>query len=151
MKIKWNWGTKILIAMILFMVLLLTFVFLTTQQTYHLVEKDYYPKALEYQGKIDKINNAKALDEKVRIEKEGDLVKIKFQSFFNFSKVIGQIVFYRPSDTDSDIAFPIKLDSSGMQLVNSTNMLMGKYIIKIDYEIDGKGYFQEESILIKMY
>ncbi len=46
MKIKWNWGTKITIAIILFVSMILGFVYTATQNPIILVEKDYYPKGL---------------------------------------------------------------------------------------------------------
>lgn len=138
-------------AMIIFMLFLLTFVFLSTKQTPNLVEKDYYPKALEYQDKIDKISNSDALAEKVKIENNKNNITIRFQSFFNPSDIQGEIVFYRPSDKREDIIFEVKPDSNGVQYFDVSKMLVGKYIIKIDYEVNGTAYFQEESVLVKMF
>lgn len=150
MKIHWHWGTKLLIAMILFMALLIGFVIMSMKQTYNLVEKDYYPKALEYQDKIDKENNTKALAEKVLIEDAEDQVIFTFPGIFSPGELSGEIMFYRPSDKRMDVLIPIQLDSTSQQRYNTSGLLKGKYLIKIDYEVEGKGYYQEESILIKM-
>lgn len=55
MKIKFNWGTGIVIAMVLFMTFILTFVYksLTPQYTHDLVSEDYYKDELLYQKEID--------------------------------------------------------------------------------------------------
>lgn len=150
MKIKWNWGSKILLAMILFMTLLILLAFLSMNQNYDLVEKDYYPKALEYQNKIDKIQNSKALDENVKVENMGNQIQFTFQQSFNSREIKGSIIFYRPSDKRMDVSFPIQTDTSGIQICNVTDLQKGKYIVKIDYEVDGKGFYQEETILLKM-
>jgi len=150
MKLNWNWGTKLLIAMILFMVLLLTFVFLSARQTFHLVEKDYYPQALEYQGKIGKTNNAKALDDQVKIDNRDKFILLTFQSFFEPSEITGEVVFYRPSDKGSDIVYQIKPDITGRQFFDVSKMLKGKYVIKVDYKVNGIEYFQEETVFVKM-
>ncbi|NOQ92040.1 MAG: cytochrome C oxidase Cbb3, partial [Flavobacteriaceae bacterium] len=44
MKIKINWGTGIVIAMLMFMTFILTFVYksLTQEYTHELVSEDYY-------------------------------------------------------------------------------------------------------------
>jgi len=151
MKIEWNWGTKLLLAMILFMLLLLTFMVMSMKQSFYLVEKDYYPRALEYQNKIDKIENVKLLGEKVKIENMGDHVQFSFQQTFIPNEIKGDIVFYRPSDGRLDITFPIQPDTAGQQLCNISSMTKGKYIVKLDYEVGGTGYYQEETILLKMY
>ena len=57
-KIKWNWGTKLVIAIILFMGFIFVLVYLSTQNTIDLVERDYYPKGLKYQNRIEEIKNA---------------------------------------------------------------------------------------------
>lgn len=150
MKIKWHWGTKLLVGMILFMLLLLTFVFLSVRQEFDLVEKDYYPKALEYQEKIDKTNNAENLNEKLTVENKGEFIWVSFPSVFSPEDIKGQVVFYRPSGKKDDVAFEIKPDSNGVQLFSVESMLRGKYIIKIDYFVGGTGYYQEETVLINM-
>ena len=103
MKIKWNWGTGILLAIIIFMSFIFSMVYFTTRQNYDLVEKDYYPKAIEYQQQIDKEQNAKNLQEKVRVNNRGDYVEVRFQPFFKYSDISGQITFYRPSDKKGDV------------------------------------------------
>ena len=76
MKIKWHWGTGILIAIILFIGLMITLVFLSSRQEFHLVEKDYYPKALEYQQQIDKEQNSLKLSEKVLVKNTGEFIAL---------------------------------------------------------------------------
>lgn len=139
-----------MVAMILFMLLLITLVFMSMRQTYHLVEKDYYPKALEYQEMIDKTQNANQLAEKVRVENLGDEVLLTFQPAFRPFDIKGTIIFYRPSDEGMDIRIPIRPDTAGRQLCDVRHMPKGKYIVKLDYEVDNKGYYQEGSIYLKM-
>jgi hypothetical protein len=151
MNIKWNWGTGILIAIIAFMGFMAFMVYQSTRQNFDLVERDYYPKALEYQQKIDKITNARELTEKVTLKESGDAVEVVFQSFFSPEDVQGTIVFYRPSNKQMDLSFPISLDTARTQYCSIVNLAKGKYIVKVDYEAGGKKYYQEESILLKMY
>ena len=151
MKINWNWGTGIFVAIILFMTFIIVLVFQTTRQNYDLVERDYYPKALEYQQQIDKEHNATLLADKVTIQNAGDHIVVKFQSVFNPSDISGSIIFYRPSDKKQDIIFAIEPDSAGNQKFPVTNFKAGKYILKIDYEVNGKSYFQEEPVYINKF
>ena len=62
MKIKINWGTGIVIAIVLFIAFILSFVYKTIfmeEYEHHLVSEDYYKDELHYQEEIDKLNNAK--------------------------------------------------------------------------------------------
>lgn len=148
---KWNWGTKLLISMIAFMLFLIVFFVLMSRQTFFLVEKDYYPKGLEYQQKIDKKDNAKLLDEQILLENKGDFLVFTFQPFFNAEEIAGNIVLYRPSDGTKDIAMTIQLDSLHQHIFPVQDVLKGKYIAKIDYSYEDKGYYEEIPVLIKMY
>ncbi|MBN2172928.1 MAG: FixH family protein [Bacteroidales bacterium] len=151
MNIKWNWGTGILVAIIAFMVFIIGLVYFTTLQKYDLVEKDYYPKAIEYQQHIDKEQNSKNLQAKVKVENKGDFIEVCFQPFFKYSDISGQIAFYRPSDQKGDVVGNISLDTANCQRFPVNVLQKGKYIVKIDYEVNGKKYFQEETVYIKMF
>ncbi len=151
MKIKWNWGTKLFILTALFMLFLIVFFVLMIQQTYYLVEKDYYPKGLEYQQRIDKVENTKQLDEQVKIDNKGEFLVFTFQSFFNADEIDGKIVLYRPSDGARDIAMSIQLDSLHQHIFPVKDILKGKYIAKIEYAYEEKGYYQETPVFVKMF
>lgn len=151
MKITWNWGTKLLVAMILFMLLIITMVYLSMQQRYDLVERDYYPKALEYQGRIDKTQNARELGDKIRIDQAENSVIFTYPTVFDAGRINGSIVFYRPSDEHLDVVFRMEPDTSGKQVCSIEKIPAGKYIVKFEYEVEGKGYYQEETVLLKMF
>jgi len=66
MKIKINWGTGIVIAMVLFMAFILQYVYRVSvyeKYDHHLVADDYYKDELNYQKQIDKESNANNLKE----------------------------------------------------------------------------------------
>lgn len=151
MKIHWHWGTKLLVAMILFMGLIIGFVIMSMKQDFNLVERDYYPKAIEYQQKIDKMRNAEALPGKILIENLGDHVWFSFPEGIALESLSGEIVFYRPSDVGQDVSFSIEVDSAGRQACPVASMPGGKYIVKIDYQSGDKAYYQEESVFLKMH
>jgi hypothetical protein len=151
MKIKINWGTGILLAIIVFMLFIFTLVFFTTRQESDLVEKDYYPKALEYQQQIDKEQNSRNLSEKVIVKNTGEFIEVTFQTFFNPGDITGKAIFYRPSDEKGDITSAIHLDSAGCQRFPVSELQKGKYIIKLDYEVKGVAYYQEEPVYVKIF
>jgi hypothetical protein len=148
MKINWNWGTKLVLAIIAFMSFMIGMVCLTTLQTFDLVEKDYYPQAQEHQMRMDKIQNARNLTDKIRVENRGDHLRFVFQPAFNPESISGQIRFYRPADKNADFKASIQPDTSGYQEFTTLGLKKGKYIVQFEYEVSGKGYYQEETVIV---
>jgi hypothetical protein len=149
MKMKWNWGTKLFIAIVLFMSLIIGFVIFSMRQTYYLVEKDYYPKGLEYQQKIDKETNAKKSGFKIDVQNIDNELVITFPAELETNLPQGRIILYRPSDGTLDISYPIQLDSLFQMKIPTLSLTKGKYIMKFDYSIGELGFFHEESLYIE--
>ncbi|MCP4552714.1 MAG: hypothetical protein GY834_11890 [Bacteroidetes bacterium] len=146
---KWNWGTKLLIAIISFMSLIIVLAVFSMKQSFFLVEKDYYPKGLEYQQKIKKTENAQKAGELIMIKNKGSELLISFPSLFDLNQLEGNLFFYRPSDGTKDITIPILVDSLGLMICSTQNLENGKYILKFDYKVNDKEYFQEETVFIQ--
>jgi hypothetical protein len=148
MKINWNWGTGIFIAAGLFMLFIIGFVYFMFQVHFDLVEKDYYPKALVYQNRIDKLENTSKLSNKVKVEIIDQTVAIRFPKEFDPGKLTGSVYFYRPSEEKEDITIPIKTDTSGVMSYPLTGLIKGKYLVKLDYSYNNTGYYQEEGLFV---
>jgi hypothetical protein len=149
MKIKINWGTAIVIVIVLFIGTIALRIFLTFQYELNLVEKDYYPKEVEHQKHIEKVNNTASLQEKIVISEDSDNFTFKFPNSTKNQKIKGVIVFYRPSDTGKDLKFDINQNVNRVQIISKKDLIKGKYIIKIDWEMRDAGYYQEQEIMIK--
>lgn len=141
MKIKWNWGTKLTIAIILFMSLVLSFVYRSTRHPVDLVAEDYYPKGLKYQERINEINNAHPFASQVRIFQKADSVVVTFPEIHSDT---GTITFYRPSDIQLDRVYDIKPDSLWIMNFPKSEFGKGKYYVKIFWKQDDKGYYIEK-------
>jgi hypothetical protein len=146
---KFNWGTGIVIVIILFVIGMSSLVYISVKQKINLVYKDYYPREIAHQTKIDKVNNSLLLKENIKIAYSGDVISINFPSFFKFDEVEGQIQLYRPSDFEKDVYVALKLDQSGVQQISATNLEKGKYIVKVDWTSQGTPYFFEQDIHVK--
>jgi hypothetical protein len=144
---KINWGTGILIVIIVFLIAIISFVIFTTTHKVNLVEEDYYPKELNFDSQIEKNSNTEALDEKVSFIVKDSLVVIAFPDFVDAKLIEGTILVYRPSDYDEDLRYNIELDTNNYQYIPTYKLLQGKYILKIDWTFEGKNYFQEKVII----
>lgn len=141
---KLNWGTGILIFIILFFIGIFSFIYFTTTLETNLVEKDYYPKELEYDSHQEKLRNTAGLEEKISFLKSKEQIGIQFPAFTRGEPVEGSIHLYRPSDYQKDIMISISLDTNASQQIPTGNLLPGKYIVKIDWSFKGIPYYQEE-------
>lgn len=146
MKIKWNWGTAIFIAIAMFMVFIFTLVYMSTNNQINLVEKDYYPKGLKFQDRIEEVKNARQFEHKFKLLQKEDHIQLTFPEIYPDT---GTVVFFRPSDTQSDRTFSINPDSLWTMSFPANEFIRGKYVLKVHWKEDGKGYFIEKSFYFK--
>ncbi|MBK7211827.1 MAG: FixH family protein [Bacteroidales bacterium] len=145
---KFNWGHGIAIFLAIFVLSMVFVVYKSFQQDNPLVEQEYYPKGLEYQKQIQRIANANALPEKIKITDSGSKFDILYPETFMGKKVSGTIYFYRPSDDSGDINEIMKCDSSLSQTIEKARLMEGKYIVKLNWKMEGKEYYQEEVLRV---
>lgn len=145
-----NWGWKIFFVTAGFILFVLFMVFKAIQQDFHLVSKDYYDKEIKYQGEIDRIRNANALEEGLKIEymiREGKVLLTYPQD--HKKSIEGDIHFFRPSDASLDISFPIKTEPDGTQSIKVAGMKKGLWQVKVNWSYGNKEYQQEKNIVIQ--
>jgi hypothetical protein len=147
MKIKFNWGTGIFIVIVFIFFGVIGFFIFSANLDINLVEKNYYEKELVYEQRIAHTRNANNLPEKIRIESLADRVVLHFPDTVRNTGIRGTIWFYRPSDESKDFTVPISLDASLCQAIDKVRIFPGKYTVKIDWEMAGTPYYQEEILI----
>ena len=146
MKYKWNWGTKLaiwIIAFILFMITLVVFTFINDTM---LVEKDYYPKGLEYQNRIEETNRAFKAGAVFDATQGNENLTIQLTHIQSDS---GNIVFFRPSDNGLDLSFDLSDIEDSTLIIPLNRLKKGKYILKNQWYHQGNGYYLEKIIFVK--
>ncbi len=146
MKIKWNWGTKLVIWITAFIVFMLTLVFISFNYDIGLVEKDYYPKGLAYQDRINAIENAKNINAIFNITQDKDYIKIQIPEL---QIEQGTITLFRPSDNSYDRIFDMISSDNELIIIPKTETILGKYIIKINWKYKDKEYYVEQLLYVK--
>ena len=148
---KINWGTGIAIAIALFMGFILFFV-LSVQSNHkydnELVVEEYYKQERVLQSKIDKQENAVALNHNVAVANTAEGVTITFPPAFDFKEIKGKVSLYRPSSRELDFEVPISLSSPYM-LIPKNALTGGRWDITIDWSYQGKGYLSSEKLVVK--
>ncbi len=145
---KINWGTGLVIGMILFIGFIMFFVIkMSTNKDFNhdLVTEEYYKKELAYQEEIDAEENLKDFSESITGEKVAEGWLLKFPEEINPSKVKGTVFLYRPSNKQLDFDFPIVLSGSNL-LIPDKRLLDGRWNITIEWEYEKKKYLYKKSI-----
>ena len=142
---KINWGTKIAIFYISFVVFIIGMVILAFNQNFDLVTDDYYAQEIAYQGRIDQQTNTNNLTEKVKISVDQqelivELPGVEDQSFE------GTINCFRPSDQTKD--FDVAITDTRKQKIPLSKYIKGKYLLKITWSAHGKSYYDQRTVII---
>lgn len=147
-KSKFNWGTGILITIIVFMIITISTVLFLMNQDVDLVATDYYNKGIQHQEQIDRVNRTNEMDDAVQINPENGLVRLVFPKSFAEKNINGTIQFYRPSDSKKDFSLPISIDTSAQQMVPTQNLDKGYWTVKLNWTQDSVEYYKESSFVI---
>lgn len=146
---KINWGTGIVIAFAVFITFIMYFVInmMTNKKYDHdLVTEDYYKEELLHQNEIDKEANSKSLSQKVTWTKTSEGMEIRFPEDLDDSQIKGKVFLYRPSNKKLDSETAISLSNHKM-LIPKSQLLDGRWNLKIDWEYQGVSYLFKKSIV----
>ncbi len=150
MKIKWNWGTGIVIAMVLFMAFILQFVYrasMVAENKHSLVSEDYYKDEIHYQEEIDKVNKGNALKENISVIQNENGLLIRFPKEFETSSLSGTVYFKRLSNEKLDFSKDIKDNLSDHTiLIPDEQLVDGKWELKIDWKVKDESYMYKETL-----
>lgn len=147
-KSKFNWGTGILITIIIFMVITISTVVFLMNQDVDLVTSDYYNKGIQHQSQIERVNRTNEMVEKVLINPGNGFVIFIFPKSLAQKSLKGTIQFYRPSDSKKDFSIPLSVDTNGQQVISTQSIAKGYWKVKVDWTQDAIEYYKESSFVI---
>ena len=145
-----NWGWKLAIGSALFMSMIIYFVVQSFQNETHLVSKDYYEEELNFQNKLNATKNAKnlKLDSVLLFTVVENQIQISYPNFFVGNGSEGEVLFYKPSNSNHDRTFACDLNKA-YQAIAKSNLEPGPYFAKTTLKKDGKEYFFEKRLTVK--
>lgn len=144
---KINWGTGIVISLVLFAAMLTYYMIRGAQNPSDLVTEDYYEQEIKYQDRIDFTKNANDLGA-LEISIENKELKILFPTGFNSANATGKIHFYRPNKANIDFDVPLKIEANNAQSIDISTIVKGRWVLKIDMQAAGKNYYWENPITL---
>lgn len=141
-----NWGTKIVLGMIAFMLFIIGMVvyMFKIDGNDALVEKDYYEKGINYDTEYDAQKNV--IDDNVapdiRVEEHQITVKLKEEANYN-------IWLMRPSEAKKDVRLEGKTEGADHLIsVPRNNLDKGLWSLRIEWQTNGKKYLYKKDLMI---
>ncbi len=119
---------------------------MTTTVNVNLVEKDYYPKGLVYQSRIDAINNTKEINA-IFTTTQNDSAVVIFLPDIQVDS--GTMIFFRPSQNALDKNYKLIVNINRVMIIPKSDLIHGKYILKVNWHNQNKEYYSEQNIFIK--
>lgn len=142
---KINWGAKIALLYGGFVALIVVLVAGSMRQDFDLVSPDYYSQEIKYQQVIDAGKNQAALSAPVSVHANETMVSIDFPVEFANKTMNGTVQFYSPVNAAWDKT--VKMTNTGNSIsVPRSELHSTTYTIKMNWEADGKKYYQETSL-----
>lgn len=140
---KFDWGYGIATFYILFALVLMGALYASTKVDHSLVKDDYYQLDLEYQDHYDKVERSNS-SQLLSIDYKEKDHKVIFR-FRSTESPQGTITFYRAADSSLDFKMPI---NSNQMRIDTEKLVEGNWKVNVDWNADGKTYYQEEDIHI---
>ncbi|MFT4534487.1 MAG: nitrogen fixation protein FixH [Saprospiraceae bacterium] len=140
---KFHWGHGITIFYIIFVGVVVTALIASFSVDHSLVVDDYYATDLAYQSRYDKTKNS-LQSQMLHISKDADLQETTI-GLKTEKPVKGKAQWYRPSDQSADFIVELKGNET---IVSTDELLKGKWILKVEWTIEGKTSYAEEQIFV---
>lgn len=137
-----NWGNKITLVFIGFVILIITMVVFSMKQEFHMVEENYYEEEIAYQGKMEEIKNGQDWAGNVSVKQNGNNLSLLFEGA---DQVEGKIKFFRPSDADLDFFVPLSSELN----IPIEKFKAGNWKVSFTWKEGEKKYFKEEQVFIQ--
>lgn len=147
-KMRFNWGTGIVITIILFLIISFAMIFHFMNQKVDLVTDNYYEKTLVYQTQIDEADRTKEINNDIKLEYFNN--QLKFTLPFSIVGKIGagEIYFYRPSDSNKDFKTSFQLNENGELLLDASKVEKGYWKVQMRWLMNGESYSVERTVMI---
>ncbi|MFY0696412.1 MAG: FixH family protein [Balneola sp.] len=146
---KLNWGSGLALAITVFVIATLSVVSYLISLDFFLVTNEHYEEGVEYQQTIDQKKRSSELEDPVVIvfDEKLEALRVVFPNNF-VGKAQGDVKLYRPNNPEMDKKLPLSVNANGIQLISTSALEKGKWVLKIEWNADEKSYLEEKTIII---
>jgi hypothetical protein len=145
---KFNWGTGILIFLILFLAACAVFITFALRQDVNLVHKDYYEKGVDYTDQMNINSRSAKFIENIQINDQNEYLVVDFEESLVLGIDSGKVLLYRPSSSKMDVSYPMTFSGNSLNLPKS-DLVSGRYILKLSWYSEGLKYEIDKPVDIR--
>jgi hypothetical protein len=144
-----SWGWKIVILYCSFVAMMLFLVVLSVRENIDLVVDNYYEQDLKYETQIQKMKNAKQLQQDITLQYAVSDKQVVLHYPKLEETLQGNITLFRPSDRKLDFQVPINVDSANSQVISAADMKTGLWRVKIEWAQGKTPYYTEHTVFVE--
>ena len=144
-----NWGHKLTVVIGIFILAMLSMVYLAFQQTNDMVDTNYYDKELKYQLKIDAAQNLNAASTEVLVTQFEKNVKILLPKNLTKNFANGKLEFLKSDDKKRDLNLSFQPDTAGQFIIDGKRFVRGLYKVRVQWESEDKSYYREQDLMLE--
>lgn len=145
---KFNWGTGILIFLIVFLLACAGFIWFAFQQDVNLVHKDYYEKGVDYSEQMKVNARSQPFYNAVQTQLNNNFLEVELEESLVVKIDSGSVLMYRPSNSKNDIFLPLVFSENKINIPKE-NLISGRYIIKLYWYSEGLKYQIDKPVNIQ--
>lgn len=145
---KFNWGTGILIILILFLLACAAFIIFAMRQDVNLVHKDYYEKGVDHTEQMNADARSLQFTDKIKIDYSDEYLLIGFEESLAANIDSGTVILYRPSNSKQDVMLPMNFNENVIK-ISKSNLVSGRYILKLSWYSEGLKYDIDKPVNIQ--
>lgn len=142
-----NWGYKVMMVFIAFGLFMGFLVYSCMKTPVSLVSAEYYKDELNYQQVIEGAQRANGLASKAAVSVQHDRVLLQLPAR-DSGQLKGKVLFYCVNDMRHDRRLALETSSAGQQEFPLSLFSAGRYIVKMDWSVNGENYYTEQEIVI---
>jgi hypothetical protein len=145
---KFNWGTGILIFLILFLAACAAFIIFAMRQEVNLVHKDYYEKGVDYTDQMNINSRSAKFLENIQINYKNEYLVVDFEESLVAGIDSGKVLLYRPSSSKMDVSYPMTFSGNSLNIPKNS-LVSGRYILKLSWYSAGLKYEIDKPVDIQ--
>jgi|SRR5690606_21050937 hypothetical protein len=144
-----NWGHKITIVIVVFLVAMVSMVIVAYRQTNDMIDENYYTKELEYQKIIDARRNLLKVSDNNLISQGPDIVLVHLPVGTYEKLESGTIEFLRPDDKSKDVFTALEWTGHNRIEIPKSQLHRGMYRARIKWSSGGIPFYKEETLFVE--
>lgn len=144
---KFNWGTGILIFLILFLLACGLFIGFAMRQDVSLVHEDYYEKGADHNQQMLVDARSVQFQNDIGTQLNQGVLQINIEQSLASKMDSARFHLYRPSDRNYDIQQSFEAMQSPL-LIPGEELVSGRYILKVYWSSGGLNYEIEQTVFI---